>query len=320
MILFFCILLFIIGLALIIIGGDILVKNSIKICKITGIPQILIGATILSLATTLPELCVTVFSSVGNLQSIAIGNAIGSVIFNLTFILGICLFFAPHKINRNSVTKNFLTLFFTIILIWIFALYNQLNKIFAIILLIIFICYFILNIIDANRRVLIENIRIEKVEEKVFKKLIPVTICFIFGASLITTGAKLLVDNGERIAQFFNVSEHVIGVVFIAIGTSLPELVTAISSIRLKSTNLAIGNTFGANILATTLLLGTSAMMSSDNLIFNPNITYFAIPIILIAMLITYIPIYKKNQTFRWQGLGLLILFLIYYISVFING
>lgn len=315
---FLYILFFAIGLVFIIFGGNTLVKNALKISKITGIPEILIGATIVSLATTLPELTVTVFSSAGNLSDLAVGNAIGSVLFNLLFIIGICLFFSPQKVDAKNIKKNFYILLCTIIFLFILGVFNLYNIITGLILVLTFIIFFIINIIDANQKVLIEGLEIHKTEiiKNPKRELIKISLAFILGATFITFGAKLLVTHGENIAHVLGLSEHIIGVTIVAIGTSLPELVTAINSIKLKSTNIAVGNTFGANILSTTLLVGTTSMMS-ENLQVDNNITFIALPIILLSMLLIYIPIAKHGRTFKKQGLLLLTMFLIYYASLF---
>lgn len=315
---FLYILFFIIGLIFIIFGGNMLVKNALKISKITGIPEILIGATIVSLATTLPELTVTVFSSAGNLSDLAVGNAIGSVLFNLLFIIGICIFFSPQKIDAKNIKKNFYILFATIIFLFIFGSINLLNVVTGLILAIAFVLFFIVNIFDANKKVLIEGLEIHQtpIIPHPKRELLKISFAFVLGATFVTFGAKLLVTHGENIAHILGLSEHIIGVTIVAIGTSLPELVTAINSIKLKSTNIAIGNTFGANILSTTLLVGTTSIMSG-NLQMENNIIFIALPIILISMLLIYIPIAKYGRTFKKQGLLLLIMFIIYYSSLF---
>ena len=309
---------FIIGLIFIIYGGNLLVKTALKISHITGIPEILIGATIVSLATTLPELTVTVLSSAGNLSDLAVGNAIGSVLFNLLFIIGICIFFSPQKVDKNNIKKNFYILFLTTLFLLILGIFNLHSFLTGIVLILTFIIFFIINIISANKKILIEGLEIHKtpVIKNPQKELFFVSLAFIIGATIITFGAKLLVTHGENIAHILNISEHIIGVTIVAIGTSLPELVTAINSIKLKSTNIAIGNTFGANILSTTLLIGTTSLMSG-NLSIDKNITFIALPLILISLLLIYIPISKHGKTVKSQGLLLLIMFLIYYSSLF---
>lgn len=309
-------LLFLIGLVFIIYGGNMLVRNALKISKITGIPEILIGATIVSLATTLPELSVTVFSSANNLNDLALGNAIGSVLFNLLFIIGLCVFFSPQKVDAKNIQKNFFILLSTCLYLFILGALNFLNLFTGLSLIVIFFTFFVINIIDANRKIKIEGIQIQAVPKNYKKQLLIVVLAFILGAIFITLGAKLLVSNGENIAHYLGISEHIIGVTIVAMGTSLPELVTAINSIKLHSTNIAIGNTLGANILSSTLLVGTTTIMNGSNLIFESNITFIALPVIILSLLVLYIPIARKGKTNRIQGVILLTMFLIYYLTL----
>lgn len=298
-----------------------LVGSASKISDITGIPQSLIGATIVSLATTLPELNVVIFSSLGGHNSLAIGNSVGSIIFNLTFIVGIVLLFTKNNIKLADLGNNFFIMFGTIMLIYILSLFNVMNKIAGMILLCVFLLYFINNIIDANKKgVVIESI--QSVPKPIYKakkyKLCWVIICFCVSSFLVSLGAKLLVSNGERIARILNVSEHIIGVTIIAMGTSLPEVVTAITSIRQKNTGIAIGNTIGANILSSTLLLGISAILEPNKLVLHSNITNVALPLIMLSSVIIYIPIHQNKKQYRLQGLLLIILFVIYYCTVLV--
>jgi len=316
---FITIFLLISGLILIIYGGNLLVNNALKISKITGIPESIVGATIVALATTLPELSVTVFSSMDNLNDIAVGNAIGSMIFNITFIIGMCITFSPEKCSKNSLRKNFYILFLSTIFILIFGLTKGIDKFEGVILLIVFIAYFIFNIIDVFKKVKIESQThqiVKIVENFDKKKLLFVAMMFIIGSFFVFFGGKLLVQNGSNLARLLSISDHVIGVTIVAIGTSLPEVVTAISSIKHKCTSLAIGNTIGANILSSTLLVGTTAIISKSTLRFDLNITNFALPLLLVAMLIIYLPISKYNKTRKSQGIVLLLLSLIYYITL----
>jgi len=318
MYLFYGVLLFIIGLIIIIFSGNWMVKNAVKISSITGISQALIGATIVSLATTLPELSVTIFSSIGNLQNLAIGNAVGSVIFNLTFIVGIVLFFTRVKIHQSILGRNFYFMVFTVIFIFIFSLFGLINRVTGSVLIIIFLMYFVLNIIEANKNQPVHECIVKKFTNVDKKNLLYVIISFLVSSFFVAFGAKLLVENGELIAKTLNISDHIIGVTIIAIGTSLPEVVTAISSIRQKSSSIALGNTIGANVLSLTLLIGMSAIMEPSSLIFHSNITFVAIPIILLSCLVLYLPIKLKFCKYKLQGAVLLFLFLIYYLTVII--
>jgi len=309
------IILLISGLIIIIVGGNWMVANAVKISYITGIPQALIGATIVSLATTLPELNVTIFSAIGGLTDLAVGNAIGSIIFNMTFIIGIVLLFTKNKISKTSLGVNFYIMFFVLSLIYICGIFDIINKFVGMLLITLFLLFFIHNIIEANKKgIEIENCRVLGEGKK--SSLWVVIVCFCLSSFLVSVGAKMLVQNGEKLARLLFISEHIIGVTIIAIGTSLPEVVTAISSIKQKSTSIAIGNTIGANILSSTLLVGMSAILEKTKLQLNTNIVNVALPLILFSSLILFIPIKCNVQRYKVQGVILLLIFVVYYITV----
>ena len=307
-------ILFLLALIIIIVSGNCMVSNAVKISDITGIPQALIGATFVSLATTLPELNVTIFSSLDGLNELAIGNAIGSIIFNMTFIVGVVLTFTKNVIGKSSLGVNFYIMCITLLVIFIFSALEIMNKWAGMVLLTIFLVFFIHNIIDSNRKEESIDIFSLRRKKKNTGKLWVVILFFCVSSFFVSMGAKILVQNGERIARLLDISEHVIGVTIIAMGTSLPEVVTAISSIRHRSTSIAIGNTLGANILSGTLLVGISAILQPDRLIINTNIIFVAIPIILLSSIILLFA--TKTKRYRICGIILLILFIAYYATV----
>jgi len=144
-------------------------------------------------------------------------------------------------------------------------------------------------------------------------------ITFLIGAGLVAIGANCLVKYGEILAVILGVGEHVIGVTVIAVGTSLPDLVTAINSIRLKKTSIAIGNTIGANIINSTLLVGMSSQFGNREILIEHNVIAFSIPLLFISLIIIFVPIAINKKTKRWQGFVLLTITLIYYLSVYFN-
>lgn len=317
---FIAIALFVVGLIIIVVAGNWLVSSAGKISKITGISEALIGATIVSLATTLPELNVVIFSAFDAKSGLAIGNSIGSIMFNLTFILGVVLLFTKNDLRKSIVSVNFYVMLVGIVLVYIFGVLNLVNKVFGMILLCVFLFFFVNNIIDASKKGQV----IQKVSNKVIKvdynpkkqSLLLVILIFCVSSFLVSFGAKLLVQNGERLAELFNVSEHIIGVTIIAIGTSLPEVVTAVSSIRQNCSAIAVGNTIGANTLSITLLLGINAIIEKDGIIFHENITKVAIPLILLSCFILYVPMLFEKRMYKLQGFALLVIFAAYYCTV----
>lgn len=312
-----------IGLVIIIFSGNFLVNNAIILSRITKIPEVMIGATIVSLATTLPELSVTIFSSIENADSLAMGNAIGSMVFNLTFIIGLCIAFLPQEIDAKNSKKNFIFLFVCLSLLFVIGSFNCMNIFYGTILLIMCGYYLLSNFFDAKKRVSVDSVRLlysrvstEKVnfsKKDAFKALTKL----IIGSALVLIGAKVLISGCLKLAGEIGISYHIVGVTLVAIGTSLPEFVTAISAIRKKATSIAVGNIIGANVLSCTLLVGATSVMNGGYLSFDKNITFLALPICAFSLLLLYLPIRKHNATKRYQGIILLILGVVYYATVF---
>ena len=338
--------LFIVSLFLVIKGGDIFVDASIKIAKKTKIPNIIVGATIVSIATTLPELIVSILASSQGSFDLAIGNAIGSIICNTSLICGISLAFAPVIINnKTSSIKNYL-LMLGIILTGIFSIgiengtvAGEINLFEGALLLILFVAFMWTNVNDAKRELKeLKELRIknQQLEEysangedpektpPVKEKLSKLLLFFILGAGMVAAGAFGLVESATAIATSMHISEAVIGLTIVAIGTSLPELVTTITSLRKKSSSLGYGNVIGANILNITLIMGTSACISGTNgLPINFWTLVVSIPLALVVNAIFLLPMMSKQRTFRWQGITLLAIYVAYLaflITMTLNG
>lgn len=295
-------------------GGSILVDSSVKVSRATGIPEMVIGATIVSIATTIPELLVTVYSCFNGLPDLAVGNAVGSMLFNLTLIVGICITFLPQKIDYKNTLLNIGFLFAGSLLFYIFVADGDFSKWQGLILIGVFIASLTCNIISGKKRVVEASVNIYSLEKKesIWKNI----ALFILGTAMVSIGANLLVKYGEILARSLGINEHIIGVTVIAIGTSLPDLVTAINSIKLKKTSIAIGNTIGANIINSTLLVGLSSQFGNGQIQISPNVIYFAMPMLLLSLLILFIPIAIKKKTYRWQGLVLLGITVAYYLTL----
>lgn len=311
--------LIVVGLVVIIVSGNYLVNYAIKLSKITNIPEVMIGATVVSLATTLPELSVTIFSSIENANSMAIGNAIGSMVFNLTFIIGLSVLLLPQSIEVKSFSKNFKFLILCLALLFIIGSFNCMNYFYGILLLIMCGYYLAENFMRAKQHVLVETVIITEKVVCSKKELFLTIIKLVVSAVFVLLGAKVLIEGCVKFAYSLNVSHHIVGVSVVAIGTSLPELVTAITSIRKKSTSIAIGNIIGANVLSCTLLMGASGVFNRGILLFDSSITFFALPLCFLALMVLYLPVKKNNKTSRMQGLVLLSMFAFYYFISFWN-
>ena len=302
-------ILFCAGLFLIIKGGEFLVNAALDVKRRTGMSHILIGATFISIATALPEVFVSVIAVFNNNHSIAVGNSIGAMIANTALVLGLYVAFMPSAISRKQVLAKSLFLIGSLVAVWIFALNFRISWVEGLILLFGFAWFMWMNTKEAKKGNDSDEQAIEDEKAVSWKKII---LTFIGAQALLVVGATLLVRYGEQIAHVFNISEAVIGFTIIAVGTSLPELVTAIQSIRKKSGGLALGNVIGSNIINATLLLGVTSMISSGGLPISRATLFVSIPVLFGLTLVAIVPMLVKQRAYKWQGITLLLLYLAY--------
>ena len=252
------VLLFIVGLILLIKGGDWFVDGAVGIAHRFNMPEILIGATVVSIGTTLPEVMVSAGSAVKGIGSMAYGNALGSIICNTALIAAITIAVKPSDVDRKSM-KTPVIFFPLAALVYVFISYftGSFSRISGILLLILFVVYMIIAVkqalsITKNPKAEVSDTESEnndnKEESKKESSVLKFLVLLVVGAALIAVGADLLVDNGTIIAERLGVPSTVIALTFVALGTSLPELVTAITSLIKGSGALSLGNIIGANM------------------------------------------------------------------------
>ena len=318
------IIIFVIGIFLIIKGGDWFVDSASWIAHAAKIPTFVIGATIVSFATTLPELIVSVMASIGDKNDLAVGNAMGTAIANIGLIIGVAFTFMTITTPRKNYWQHSLLLICSTITLWLGCLGNSLNIWASLILLLIYFTFISINLIqgrlDTNQKgkkpIEIEispeeNAKIKK--EKKNKKIVFLKIfLFIIGAIFIIIGSNFLIKGGSTIANSLGIPERLIAISIVAIGTSLPELVTTIAAIRKKEGSLSIGNIIGANIINLTLILPICSLIANGSLLISNDSIFFDFPFCLILSLITTIPILIKQRTYKWQGIFILIIYFTY--------
>lgn len=324
----FALILFCGGLFIIIKGGDILVSAALRLNKITGINQIVIGATFISIATTLPEVFVSVFAVLAGNHGIAVGNAIGAMICNVALVMALYLARQPSVVKRGEILGKSLFLICITVIVILFASNQRLSGAESIVLLAVFFVFFMFNVWEARIRekqdlTLLQPCLDVGFEEVFCKRteIRKIIVGFLAGQVALVIGAFLLVTYGERLAILLGASETVVGLTVIAIGTSMPELVTCITSIRKKSGGLALGNVFGANIFNCTLLLGASGLVATlkgGALPISKDLLFISLPLLLITTLIAVIPMLLKKKSFKWQGYLLLSLYALYVVYLFI--
>ena len=311
------ILLFAVGLVLIIKGGDWFVDAAVWIAEVSGIPQFIIGATIVSLATTLPELTVSVMGTLNGEVDLAVGNAVGSVTANLGLIMGISIVCIPAAVKRSQFNMKALLMAAAAIMLWLLCRGGALQVLPSILLLVIFGVYVWENIRDAKSGV---DARLEKEEhsdrpshENSHKKQLPMQIGkFLVGVAAIVLGSNLLIDKGSEIAVMLGVPSAIIGVTMVAIGTSLPERVTTLTASAQTEASMSIGNILGANVIDLTLILPVCSLISGGRLTIGEQSTALDMPMCAIVSILAILPPLFKGKFYRWQGVLLLAVYAAY--------
>ena len=313
------VILFIVGLILLIKGGDWFVDGATGIAERFHLPEILIGATVVSIGTTLPEVMVSATSAWTGHGEIAYGNAIGSIICNAALIAAITIAVKPGPVDAGSL-KLPMFFFFGAAVFYAGIAYasGYFSRGIGIVLLSIFVVYIVLTVKQMKMAPADKNGQAEDIgevgagEEGKESPLWKDFLLLVVGAALIAVGADLLVDNGTLIAQALGVPESVIALTFVALGTSLPELVTAITSLAKGHGSLSLGNIIGANLFNLVLVSGVSVTLSpfhipQGSMLFGQNASLVLdIPVMFGVMLLLALPAFLKKKLYRAQGIALL--------------
>ena len=307
------VLLFAAGLVCIIKGGDLFVDAAGWIAEASGIPKFIIGATIVSFATTLPEMLVSVFAALEGNADIAVGNAVGSVTANTGLIMCLSLVCMTCLMERRQFGVKACLLLAAILSLFGFTRDGRLSVAEGLLVLVIFAGSLAESLISARREQGTER-KAEGERPAVSGKTVAGNIVkFVLGAAGIVLGAQLLIDNGSAIASLLGVPDAIIAATMIAIGTSLPELVTTLTAIRKKESSLSVGNIIGANIMDLTLILPLCSLILGRPLPVQRQGMLLDIPACLIICAAVLVPALWKGKFQRWMGFlagGLYIVYL----------
>jgi cation:H+ antiporter len=329
------ILLFILGLILLIKGGDWFVDGATALARRLHTPEIVIGATVVSIGTTLPEVLVSATGAISGHGGIAYGNAIGSIICNTALISALTFAIRPCNVDTKSL-KVPVIFFFTAALFYSLTAYlgGNFTRLTGIILLAVFVLYIAYTIYDAKRPAsggIQEDIAENEPQEmnEAPDEEMPVwkiILLLVLGAACIAVGANLLVDNGTLIAEDVGVPESVIALTFVALGTSLPELVTAITALAKGHSALSLGNIVGANLFNLVLVSGLSTAIAPFNVHELggktiggvPTSLAVEIPVMLFVMLFMTLPALIRGKLTRLQGIILLCVYVAFCVFQFV--
>ncbi|MBR7075395.1 MAG: calcium/sodium antiporter [Lachnospiraceae bacterium] len=308
------IILFILGLVFLIFGGDWFVDGASGLAHRFKIPEIIVGATVVSIGTTLPEVMVSATSAAEGLGAMSYGNAIGSIICNTALILALSLAIRPAPVDRKSLRTP--TIFFFVSAIFymlVSYLTGRFDRWMGIVLLLIFVAYMILTVRQGFKNP-DQNEPLEVKQWPLWRQI----LFLILGAAMIAVGARLLVDNGTKIAAMLGVPDSVIALTFVALGTSLPELVTAIVSLAKGHAALSLGNIVGANLFNIVLVCGTAITIRPfnvpvDKVFLGQNASFIIdLPLMFLVMAFVTIPALIRGKLSRFQGIALLVVYVAY--------
>lgn len=311
---FISVLFFALGLVLLIKGGDWFVDGATGIARRFRLPDIIVGATVVSIGTTLPEVMVSTTGALLGQGAMAYGNAIGSIICNTALIAAISVTCNPGPVNVKTM-KMPVFFFFTSAAVYCLAAYGlgTFPRWLGIIMLAIFVVYLIANVRQGLRYP--EEAAEEAESATASRSLAMELVLLVIGAALIAYGANLLVEHGTIIAQKLGVPETVIALTFVALGTSLPELITTITSLKKGHASLGIGNVIGANVFNLVLVSGMAVTIAPfdvpvGKLLLGRNASLVLdIPLMLLVMLLLTVPALTKKRLSRWQGITLLCIY-----------
>jgi len=310
------ILFIIIGFGLLIKGADYLVEGASNIAKKFHIPEIIIGLTIVSIGTSMPELFVSVTSALDGYSDMAIGNVIGSNVCNLLLILGLSSIIRTVKFQENTKKIEIpMCLVISIIFMILCNTGSNVSRGDASILLILFVGFIVYTIYIGLKGQEKEETKEEKkeiVKNNIFKNIIYV----IAGIVALKFGGDFVVDNAVSIANRFNLSEKLISLTILAVGTSLPELVTSVMEAFKGNSDIAIGNIIGSNIFNMLFIIGISALIKP--IVYNVSYNLDMVILLLGTFLLMLFPILSKNEMHRKNGLSYLGLYAVYLIILFI--
>ena len=322
--------LLIFGFILLIKGGDWFVDAATGIAKRFHLPELLIGATVVSIGTTLPEVMTSAIGSASGSGAMAYGNAIGSIICNTSLIAAVTIAIKPGKADRKSLVFPVCFFFGAMAFYALNAyLFGKFDLWMGLVLLAGFVAYMIINVLNMkkNPEEQEEEHKDLEIEEPVDDSklgLLKDIGMLIVSALVIAVGADLLVNNAIVIAEMLNVPQTIISLTIVALGTSLPELVTAITSLMKGHGALSLGNVIGANIFNLVLVSGTAISINpfnvpADATFMGMNASFvFDIPLVFIAMGILTVPTIIKGKLQRWQGISLLTIYVAYCVLQFV--
>jgi len=314
------VILFIVGLIFVVKGADYFIEGSSALAKKLRVPTLVIGLTLVSFGTSLPEMVVNVISSINGLSSVAIGNIVGSNIANLLLILGLAALFMPLKISISTVWKEIPFSLLAAASLFFMANDSIIDKTSAPVLSrtdgLVFLMFFIIFIYYVVNMALTSRSQFPEIKTK---SNLFIVLSIIGGLSVLILGGKWVVDGAVAIAKAIGVSDYIISVTVVAVGTSIPELVTTVAAALKKEMDIAVGNIVGSNIFNIFFILGISALINPVPMALDYAVDMLILMAITLILFV-YMFIGKKHEMERWQGASFILFYILFVISIIIRA
>lgn len=300
-----CILLLVVGVAVVLYGASFLTDGAVAMASRAGIPQIVIGLTIVAMGTSMPEFCVSLVSAIKGTPDLAVGNVVGSNIFNALLIVGVAAVLAPMTILHSTVKKDIPFALVSSFLLFMMCLDGVISRFDGLLLLAFFVVFMVITLREAKTGAADDSANVKAEQMSAVKAV----LLFIVGLAMLILGSNVFVDNASAVAKALGVSDAVIGLTIVAGGTSLPELATSVVSARRGNSGIAIGNVLGNNVFNILFILGVTGLVCPMSI---AGITTVDLSIMVIAMVLLWLFSFTKYTIERWEGIVLVAVFVGY--------
>lgn len=304
------VLFILVGIVLVLWGADRLTDGAVAVAEKMKMPQIVIGLTIVAMGTSMPEFCVSLVSALKGTTDLAVGNIVGSNIFNTLLIVGVSAWVAPMTILKSTVRKDIPFALFASVILLIMCLDGNISRLDAGILFVLFLVFMYVTLKGAKTKDDDTTAKTDSIEDNKKPMATWLSIVWIIvGLACLIGGSNLFVEGATKVAEHIGVSEAVIGLTIVAGGTSLPELATSVVSARKGNSGIAIGNVLGSNVFNILAILGVTGVITPIHL---QGITMLDLSMMVFSTLLVWLFSFTKYKIARWEGIVLTIVFIGY--------
>ena len=304
------VLFILVGIVLVLWGADRLTDGAVAVAEKMKMPQIVIGLTIVAMGTSMPEFCVSLVSALKGTTDLAVGNIVGSNIFNTLLIVGVSAWVAPMTILKSTVRKDIPFALFASVILLVMCLDGNISRLDAGILFVLFLVFMYVTLKGAKTKDDDTTAKTDSIEDNKKPMAAWLSIVWIIvGLACLIGGSNLFVEGATKVAEHIGVSEAVIGLTIVAGGTSLPELATSVVSARKGNSGIAIGNVLGSNVFNILAILGVTGVITPMHL---QGITMLDLSMMVVSTLLVWLFSFTKYKIARWEGIVLTIVFIGY--------